>query len=339
MLLVVLGAGASYDSVPASPPAEATIESRPPLSDGLFENRPVFREAMGSFGECQPIVPLLQRRHGRSLEEVLQSLVLEAPQYPERYRQLAAVRYYIQYILRRTEDDWLRFASYVTNYRSLLDQISRWRHPGEPVCLVTFNYDRLIEAALRGAGIAIDTLPDYVANESFKLFKLHGSIDWVRDVELDMPDVVATNHQWTAAQAIMRNAATIRIGTSFSISTEYPTGILDSKLVIPAIAIPVQDKGEFECPRDHLDLLQNLIPRTERLLLIGWRATELHFLRLLRERLRRPILGYIVNGTTAAATETADRMTTAGIKGEFKQSNGGFTETITRRELDAFLNT
>ena len=51
------------------------------------------------------------------------------------------------------------------------------------MCLVTFNYDRLIEHALTGAGISTAGIADYIASPLFKLFKVHGSINWVRSVQ------------------------------------------------------------------------------------------------------------------------------------------------------------
>ena len=339
MLLVILGAGASYDSVPAYPPAESSgTPGRPPLADGLFENRPLFREAMSRFSNLHPIVPLLQRRQGLSLEQKLQELAREAQHYPARYKQLMAVRYYLQYIFWAGEDPWLReVAGHVTNYRALLDQIDRWRTDEQPVCLVTFNYDRLIEHALTGAGISTAGIADYIASPLFKLFKVHGSINWVRSVQAQTLPPEHTAHQWTAAIAVIENAAELTFSDHFAIAAEYPTGFNERDFVAPAIAIPLEEKTDFECPSDHLSLLNELMPQTDRLLIIWWRATEQHFLRMLSGRVTRPVSSYIVCGDTKAGEETAKRLQSAGIQGEYHVSGGGFTDMISRRELDSFL--
>lgn len=180
MLLVVLGAGASYDSVPSFPPpnpgsgmyaaqmANPWEDKRPPLADQLFLNRPVLREGIRSFPTLHPIVPLLQRRLEKvSLEQQMQALAREAPDYPQRYRQLMAVRYYLQYIFWRNERTWLEDEGLnITNYRALLDRVDRWRKSDEPVCLVTFNYDRMIETALTLSGVKVDTISCYVARSA-----------------------------------------------------------------------------------------------------------------------------------------------------------------------------
>ncbi len=62
MLLVIFGAGASFDSAPTYPPGANVLGGdrlnnfhRPPLANELFENRPVFAEAITRLPECQPI--------------------------------------------------------------------------------------------------------------------------------------------------------------------------------------------------------------------------------------------------------------------------------------------
>jgi hypothetical protein len=98
MLMVVFGAGASYDSSPDYPPQEWFIHEseRMPLANQLFDNRREFVEALSYFPKCLPIVPYLRDRgDGIAIERVLQDLQEEAAEYRERYKQLAAVRYYL----------------------------------------------------------------------------------------------------------------------------------------------------------------------------------------------------------------------------------------------------
>jgi hypothetical protein len=39
-----------------------------------------------------------------------------------------------------------------------------------------FNYDRLIEIALESLGFIVSVISDYIKDDRFKLFKLHGSV-------------------------------------------------------------------------------------------------------------------------------------------------------------------
>jgi len=339
MLLVILGAGASFDSVPSNPTLPATYSPlRPPLADQLFDNRPIYHEAMQRFRDLHSISGELAHRHGLSLERKLQSLAAEAADYPERYKQLMSVRYYIQYILWRGEEEWVRdIGANATNYRALLDQIDRWRKHDEPVCLVSFNYDRLIEHALNEARVPTNQLSDYIASTRFKLFKVHGSIHWVRTVRSEHLEPTELGHHWPSTFAVIANAATLEFSKQFEIAGDYPTGFRNGDFVAPAIAVPLEDKTEFELPEEHLRLLKSLIPQTDRMLIIGWRATEQHFLRMLRDGLKSRVSGYVVCKDTTEGEETASRLGAAGIDGDYTISEGGFTNMITRRELDGFL--
>ena len=101
MLMVVFGAGASYDSVLSRPPWEYSRERlhyRPPLANELFGTTDEYRDAITRFPKCKPILPRLQGvvRQGGSVEVELERLQEEADAGDwERYKQLAAVRYYL----------------------------------------------------------------------------------------------------------------------------------------------------------------------------------------------------------------------------------------------------
>src|SRR5438045_2617448 len=98
-LLVIFGAGASFDSSPAHPPSVHS-EARPPLANELFDNRLPFVQRMNVFPMCLPIIPLLQNLpENVSVEQRLEQLQAEATRYPLRHQQLASVRFYLQHML------------------------------------------------------------------------------------------------------------------------------------------------------------------------------------------------------------------------------------------------
>jgi hypothetical protein len=216
MLLVIFGAGASYDSIPTYLPGidfpGDTLNNyhRPPLANELFENRPVFAEAITRFPECAPIVPRLRSLKGESLEAVLQDLQAKAKDYPRGLQQMAAVRYYLQSILWECGTAWKQLAKGVTNYKTLLDQIERAHKKNEPVCLVTFNYDTLLEDALSEFDLPIKAFPDYTKKHPFyRVFKVHGSVNWARIVENEiqnrnLADTWSVVHEWIQRAAELR---------------------------------------------------------------------------------------------------------------------------------------
>ena len=59
MLMVILGAGASYDSIPHLRASRSgPMAQRPPLANELFEER--FAGVLSYYPQLQPIVPWLQ---------------------------------------------------------------------------------------------------------------------------------------------------------------------------------------------------------------------------------------------------------------------------------------
>lgn len=207
MLLVIFGAGASYDSAPARSLAFSqfnNLTDRPPLANQLFEDRPDFVQDLDLFPQCKPIVPYL--RTGRAFEQTLQGLQMEGEKYPTRFPQLAAIRFYLRRMLWRCEDRWYSQHRGVTNYATLLDQLNMWRPTGETILLVTFNYDRMLERALEEFNQTFTDIPDYIASKRFLVFKPHGSVNWGHRVQTQ---IVTEDRGWQdIARELTERAAT-----------------------------------------------------------------------------------------------------------------------------------
>src|SRR5580704_6349841 len=103
MLLVIVGAGASFDSMSKMPlgTAPSYIETvRPPLANQLFENREIFSQRLRAFPECHGLVPILREANeNQSLESVLQRIQEQVETHPYRAIQLASVKYYLHDML------------------------------------------------------------------------------------------------------------------------------------------------------------------------------------------------------------------------------------------------
>jgi hypothetical protein len=270
------------------------------------------------------------------VEQVLEGLQREAPEYPERRRQLAALRYYLHLMFWQSEGPWNGVSRGVTNHAALLDQIERWRRADERICLVTFNYDRLIETSLRGVGVRIGDLPDYIANDTYKLIKLHGSIDWAREVDTPLADPARRN-AWEVAYELIERAADLSITQRYRVAKECPIAREGDVVLFPALAIPVESKQDYECPVEHVDALRSCAAELTKLLIIGWRATEVPFCELLAENVTRALDVMVVAGGEEKAREPIGKLQKAGIEGNFVAARGGFTDFIVAREGDAFL--
>src|SRR6185369_5962695 len=79
-----------------------------------------------------------------------------------------------------------------SNYSTLIRHIERLRRSQDPVALITFNYDTLIERALslNFNDFTFKSMDEYVRHPNYKLFKLHGSVNWgnpiMEDARLDL---------------------------------------------------------------------------------------------------------------------------------------------------------
>jgi hypothetical protein len=313
MLMVIFGAGASYDSAaslpaPQGPPeANRDYPDRPPLASELFHPQRNFALIARNYPALLEIVDRLRNLEDDSVETRLQSLQDERSTWPRRYQQLMSVRFYLSDVLSNCVAEWQNRASLATNYGHLIDDIGNWnarQGESENICLVTFNYDVLLESALGSAGCKFQTkvIEDYVKSESiFKVFKLHGSVNWKQVAErYTAPPRAVSREQ------IIENAATLESAMTNDFLIEQSATNYQGRWLVPAIAIPVQDKtGRFACPRDHLAHLESLIPHVTQLLVIGWRGKEGHFTSMLRRNLKRIKAMMIVDANRAAAEVVA----------------------------------
>lgn len=80
MLMVVFGAGASYDSYPSIRPptgfllpglSERFADVRPPLASQLFSDRDAFAKVTTVFPDCRPVIPFVRHITHSSVEQVL----------------------------------------------------------------------------------------------------------------------------------------------------------------------------------------------------------------------------------------------------------------------------
>lgn len=339
MLLVIVGAGASYDSVLDRPlDALQPDTSRFPLADELFEPRSPFLAIMSNVPQVRQVAQLLHHRpKGQSVEDVMAALLEEGREYSRRLSQLAAIRFYLQAIIEHVESAW---GSHLVpnNMETLVDQIERFRGDREPAMFVTFNYDRLIEHAVAAFQPAFRTLQDYVRPQRMSVIKLHGSIDWVRP--FDHPaSAFEIDGPWGAARIIAENISRLRRPGDIQIQCEPPNSLYKDCLAVPAIAVPLRQKAEFQCPPEHVAHLRTKLMSVRAILTIGWRGAEEPFLQLLRENTRQLIDVLCVAKDHFDAAETVERLGTCLRDANFKTFSGGFSRLISERGADALLRT
>jgi hypothetical protein len=280
------------------------------------------------------LVPLL-RRQGIVVEQELARFQEQAKTFPKRYQQLAAIRYYLHFSLWECQRHWNETHKGITNYATLLDEIERWRFEfSERVCFVTFNYDTMLEYAMSQVlRLDIRDLNGYVSHANYTLIKLHGSVNWGREV-----DGIVAPHTYNQ-QRLIDESAKLQISNRFRLVTNYPMMKEGECLVFPALAIPVESKDEFSCPDAHVQVLEQTLPNVTKVLTIGWRATEADFLTMLRSKLKDNQDLMIVSGDKAGALETFANLARTGwhVRPPTFVENG-FTDLILKlAQLSVFL--
>jgi hypothetical protein len=254
------------------------------------------------------------------------------------HRELAAIRYYLHLALWQCQRRWYSRHRGITNYATLLREIERWRFESkEQVCYVTFNYDTMVEDAMwQVLGFEIRDLSGYASLKNYSLIKLHGSVNWGREL-----DGIENPGNYDCLRLIAE-AADLKVSGRYRLVGDYPMLRDGPLLVTPALAIPVDKKDEFSCPDTHVKALAGLLPNVTKTLVIGWRATETKFLQMLNSRLTglgKPLDLMIVSGDLKGADETFRNLMRVGLRcSRQTRIKNGFTGLVHEVGLlEAFL--
>jgi SIR2-like domain len=316
---------------------------RPPLANELLQNRDSFREFLNRFDQCGPLVQKLRTEMVREGNDFYLEGHLE--DYRQREdsdavkRQLKAFRFYLQHVIWRCSAEWIEGAGGVTNYSAWLDRLAEWQEDtGQTVLLVTFNYDTFLEHALGAVlGLHFNDMDAYVSDQRFQLLKLHGSVNWSRLI----PTTVFYENNDVARRMVIEDHS-LTPTDDYVIRSPDKTSGSHKALYYPALAIPVLTKTEFECPAAQIDVVRDAVSKIEKVITIGWRGTERHFLQLLDGLGGRNVPILIVSGDDQGTRQTEEQLEMGqlvGPKVRFHQgeSSNGFSGLLETDVQDRFL--
>lgn len=286
MLLVILGAGASYDSL--FPERDGAW--RPPLANDLFAPRfyDLLRRRPGAVVIAERVISM--RARGSTIEEALSELQGEVND-PLRARQILETQFYLQHLLWDCTGHWGPTDAGMTNYLTLINDIEGWRRSmGGRVTWVTFNYDRLLEDAMRiRFGRKFDQIDNYLEPEH-RIIKVHGSCNWMQ-----LTDVTTVEGQGLGIEDLLARAATMKRLDRFIVAGPG-TYQYDLNGVVPAIAVPAEPKAQFAAPDAHMKLLAADLPEVQSVLAIGWRGADKHLVEFMRGAVRPETPVTVVTG-------------------------------------------
>ncbi|HSW95953.1 MAG TPA: hypothetical protein VLI88_07320 [Patescibacteria group bacterium] len=269
------------------------------------------------------------------LEEELDDIAAEAPGDERRYVHLNAARYYLRSIMSTCPVNWANLTLGVTNYGSLMDQIWNWHlSSGDPVRLVTFNYDVLLERGCEMSipGLGFGTVDTYAARDDLRIYRPHGCVAWQRVMQNGVGELDEVSER-----------GVIRLGKQLRPTDEFVAadGIntQENRVLVPAIAIPLQNKTVFELPESHMARLLTDSAEVDRLLIIGWRATDIPFLTRWKSALTGRPAVQIVSGSDSGCTETLENLRGGiDLRGQPELHGAGFSSFVQSRGVLRLLH-
>jgi hypothetical protein len=296
---------------------------------------------MKKFPKCYDVLAKLEEPPQNStVEHELEVLQGKSDDY-EIPRQLASIRLYLREMIWECVARWMDATKGASNYRVLLNSIRAAKSEDE-TCLVTFNYDTMLEDALRTRGKTIRRIEDYVPDMPFyKTIKLHGSVNWVHPVSSLRRDAIASMTDIEVAQQLIGDPPVLdeEEKNVFEI-VESPVSKKGDRAFVPALAIPTETKRSYECPQHHIDVLTKHLPEVTKIIVIGWAANEDNFLKLLAQSLKDAPRTIIVAGSAKGGNEVKEKLLRAGIhftSSSITVTQGGFSNFV-RGEADRFLS-
>ncbi|MCY3656705.1 MAG: hypothetical protein OXG95_08870 [Chloroflexi bacterium] len=271
-LLVILGAGASYDALRQG-------AERPPLAADLFD--PSYDEYQRNFPGVDGLRDTIlgRMRQERGLEQILGDLAEISDE--NIIRQLFEVPVYLKVLLSNFGTD-----NRAGTYDALITLIQERELS---VTFVTLNYDTILDSAIeRKYRTPIESMAGYIASPDWNYIKMHGSVDW--GYRLDIYGADGPMLHGNVSDYLDLLFAIYPVPrSSFETAWLLPDTIslsLDGALIYPALSIPTDRKGQPVCPAPHLDVLRATLESDPAILVVGNQGLDTDLMDLLRQSSR-----------------------------------------------------
>lgn len=292
MKLVILGAGASFDSVYDFFYGKEIMPWRPPLANELFDTREEFlgvihnypggKYYLSQLNAIQDIEDFFQKqwhfiRNNRAIDLAAAFINLN---------------YCLSGLMYKVSSNYQNIG--LSNYDLLVQKAYEYAiNKKEDVIFVSFNYDTLLEHAVSkiyfGDNRKLD-IKEYI-KFPLKIIKPHGSCNWVKrfNKNFKAPDSKNISDFLFETKMTLREINRNIEPEIYTVDNPL-TGIYygepnETWKCFPQILIPLKDKDDFILPEAHAEYLNNNIWKTNEIMIVGWKGTEAKFQQLLANSL------------------------------------------------------
>lgn len=301
-LLLVVGAGASHDCLRHRPRGAVEIpvpglpnevadwtKLLPPLTKHLGQEGWLQNRLLTEYPDARPVVDELRDVTGSGqnpvpLERALAQYVAGADADPYRLRHVMAFRFYLSHMLWTCTEAMgsPHLGGGITNYTRLVRRLRSWAlRTSNRVLAVSFNYDRLLELACE-AEFRLPADPTKMASwePTFALVKPHGSMNWAWSPPAWRS---AIGMPWGPRDVIDRALElTDTHGLKFDELLPPPLPGAACGPLVPVMALPVETKQDLLWTPAQQQAVSDLHGSVTKMLVIGWRAAEAHFVEALK---------------------------------------------------------
>ena len=355
-LLLITGAGASYDIIAIDRVPIQNITYRPPLTKDLFLFDTALADGSPYSANCLQEHPIASQvghdfynRFGKdsdvanavSLEEYLKELKNSGS--PVVRKKFWAVPVYFFYLFHEISKNYTptRTPGLPSNYQSLLDRVSESNY--DQIIWLNLNYDLLADYVIRDSiSNKLENFDDYMGLEiqgkntiKLKYTKPHGSIDWFKTIDesrTNLHEIQIGRAPDGFEQLLSKEVIKAKVAPDGGIAGRPHNGY-------PAITAPI---GEYKfIYQRHIDTIIPDLRNITSVLCIGFSALDIDILDLVNNNLTKIEKLKIVNGSEEAAEQAYERLSDycKKVKIVAKQVsifNGGFTQFM-QSEISEWL--
>ena len=352
-VLVIIGAGASYDCVSRNRPGGwITPGLRPPLTQDVFRDDDHTRPILSKYDGARLLATNIRidLQNGKQLEPLLRVLA-DNSERPVA-RQFPEIALYLQEFFSEISTYTDQPANYNRLAQALFTAIPRF----DRICFVTMNYETLLDDVVFPNYFEVNrqdvTIDSYIS-DAVLLVKLHGSINWIRKLGVSQKFDRRLHYTDADYLGLIRDLTTdgLKRGLEPQIHLKNPAERLYKELKsdenyrymeisYPAISVPLGTYDKyFACPREHVDALEQFLPECKNVLVIGTSGKDEDLLTLLQEKLPPVLTLHIVEVDPSAFDATYRNLNNVPqFQVAAGKYTGGFTDFIMDGGIQAFLD-